>query len=112
MEYLTNTITDIVIIDDNIIITYDNNMTETIAKSYDDYMKMYETWLKNEPMFISDKYKTIIYALTLIKIYINNINILNDFFIQNNIENVKKFFIYMRGRKEYLVNEKLKWNSK
>jgi len=112
MENLSNTITDIIIDNNNIIITYDNDMVESIVKSYDSYMIMNQTWLKNEPMFISDKFKLILYDLSSINVHKNSINNLNEFFVESNSENVKKFFIYMRGRKEYLALEKLKWTIK
>uniref|UniRef100_A0A6C0J517 Uncharacterized protein n=1 Tax=viral metagenome TaxID=1070528 RepID=A0A6C0J517_9ZZZZ len=112
MENLSNTITDIVIDNDNIVITYDNAVTETLPRAYETYKAMYDMWMVNEPVFISDKFKPTLNLLILINSDIKYVDKLNVFFVENNVENVKKFFIYMRGRKEYLAKEKLKWTSK
>jgi hypothetical protein len=109
MENLSNTITDLVIDNGNIVFTYDNTATEILPITYDTYKRIYDTWIANEPVFISDKFKTILNLLVLINTDRKHEDKLNTFFIESNAENVKKFFIYMRGRKEYLVAEKLKW---
>jgi len=56
MENLSNTITDIVIDNDNMVITYDNAVTETLPRAYETYKAMYDMWMVNEPVFISDKF--------------------------------------------------------
>lgn len=108
MENLENAITDVIIIDDNIFITYDNGAIETLPKTVDTYKRMYEMWVKDEPVFISDKFKPMLNNLILIN---SNIKKINEFFVESNIENVKRFLIYMRGRKEYIAAEKIKWNK-
>lgn len=111
MENLGNIITDVIIIDDNIFITYDNGSIETLPKTVDTYKRMYEMWLIDEPIFISDKFKQMLNNLILINSDIKHIEKINDFFVESNIVNVKKFLIYMRGRKEYIAAEKIKWTK-
>jgi hypothetical protein len=111
MENLSNTITDVVIDNDNIVITYDNAAIETLPRTYETYKAMYNIWMVNEPVFISDKFKPTLNLLVLINSDRKHVDKLNIFFVENNVENVKKFFIYMRGRKEYLAAEKLKWTK-
>lgn len=111
MENLGNIITDVAIVNDNIVITYDNEAIETLPKTVDTYKRMYETWVQDEPVFISDKFKQMLNNLILINNDIKNIEKINEFFVESNIENVKKFLIYMRKRKEYIAAEKIKWTK-
>jgi hypothetical protein len=111
MENLSNNITGVVIDNDNIVITYDNAVTETLPRTYETYKRMYDTWMLGEPVFISDKFKPTLNLLVLINSDTKYVEKINIFFVESNVENVKKFFIYMRGRKEYLAVEKLKWTK-
>jgi hypothetical protein len=50
MEYITNEVVDISFNGDSeLIITYDNNLTETLVKGKETYDKMYKEWLKEQP---------------------------------------------------------------
>jgi len=112
MENLTNTITDLIINDNNIIITYDNSSIEIIPITLESYKNMYNFWIINEPVFISDKFKSVLNLLILVNNDDKYVSKLNEFFNEGNVVNVKAFIIYMRGRKEYLAIEKLKWTTK
>jgi hypothetical protein len=112
MEYITNEVVDISFNGDSeLIITYDNNLTETLVKGKETYDKMYKEWLKEQPPFISDIYKQTMNNIILSAIHHNNkcITDLNGFFIADNKEEVLKFIKYMRTRD--LTQEKLKWNK-
>lgn len=114
MEYINNTIDNLVIENNNIIITYDNNEIETLPISIETYNNMFNTWLANQPIFISDKFKSILNNIIFLHNNDNNISKyesqLNTFFSKSNEEEVKKFIIYMRGREEFINNEKIKWH--
>jgi hypothetical protein len=115
MEYLNNTVQSLLIENNNIIITYDSNDIETIPISLQSYINMYNTWLLNEPVFISDKFKSILNLIILCNNSESNVDKyatkLNAFFIKSNEEEVKKFIIYMRGRSVFIANEKIKWTK-
>jgi hypothetical protein len=111
MENINNKIVDIVFNENNMIISYDNEQTETLAIGKETYSKMYKEWLVEQPPFISDIYKQNMNNIILSSIH-NNIdcaNTLNNFFVENNKQEVIKFINYMRGRD--LTQEKLKWNK-
>lgn len=114
MENINNTLVDISFNDNdgnNMIITYDNNMTETIVIGKETYDKMYKEWLVEQPPFISDIYKQMMNNLILASIHNNQkcISDLNNFFVVENKEEVINFIKYMRTRD--LTQEKLKWNK-
>lgn len=109
MEYPNQTITNIIINDNIVHIEYDNNMTENLSIGKDTYVRMHDTWLKEQPPFISDLFK--IQMRNIILATINNnercIHDLNIFFSSSNVEEVKRFLTYMRKRD--LTSEKEKW---
>jgi hypothetical protein len=111
MENINNKIVDIVFDENNMIISYDNEQTETLAIGKETYNKMYKEWLVEQPPFISDIYKQNMNNIILSSIHNNRdcINTLNNFFIESNKQEVIKFINYMRGRD--LTQEKLKWNK-
>jgi hypothetical protein len=111
MENINNKIVDIVFDENNMIISYDNEQTETLAIGKETYNKMYKEWLVEQPPFISDIYKQNMNNIILSSIHNNKdcINILNNFFTESNKQEVIKFINYMRGRD--LTQEKLKWNK-
>jgi hypothetical protein len=111
MENINNKIVDIVFDENNMIISYDNEQTETLAIGKDTYNKMYKEWLVEQPPFISDIYKQNMNNIILSSIHNNKdcINTLNNFFTESNKQEVIKFINYMRGRD--LTPEKLKWNK-
>lgn len=108
MEYLENEITDIVFTPETITITYDNNEIEIVEKTKDGYKKLYDAWLKEQPMFISDIFKTQMRDLSFA--YRNNetsFNQMNEFLSEKNREQAFAFIVYMRKRD--LTFEKAKW---
>ena len=111
MEYTNNKISDIAFIENTMIIYYDNNETESLILGKDTYSKMYKEWLVEQPPFISDIYKQNMNNIILSSIHNNPdcVNALNNFFVDNNKEEVIKFLDYMRTRD--LTQEKLKWNK-
>jgi hypothetical protein len=111
MENINNKIVDIVFNENNMIISYDNEQTETLAIGKETYSKMYKEWLVEQPPFISDIYKQNMNNIILSSIHnnIDCVNTLNNFFVENNKQEVIKFINYMRGRD--LTQEKLKWNK-
>jgi hypothetical protein len=111
MENINNKIVDIVFNENNMIISYDNEQTETLAIGKETYSKMYKEWLVEQPPFISDIYKQNMNNIILSSIHnnIDCVNTLNNFFVENNKQEVIKFINYMRSRD--LTQEKLKWNK-
>jgi len=110
MEYVEEQIKDVVMTSDNIEITYMNNMKEVIEKNKDGYKKMYDGWLVEQPMFISDIYKIQMRDLFFAsRGNATNINNLNNFFNDSNKTEVIKFLSYMRSRD--LTFERDKWNK-
>lgn len=111
MEYINNKLVDIAFIENTMIIYYDNNETESLILGKDTYKKMYKEWLVEQPPFISDIYKVNMNNIILSSIHNNQdcVNALNNFFVDENKEEVIKFIDYMRTRD--LTQEKLKWNK-
>ena len=112
MENIENSIVSINIVDEEINILYDNDMTETLMINKDTYKKMRDNWLIDQPPFISDKYKKQMnnIILSVIQNKQSCIDELKSFFTQDNIEEVEKFLVYMRNRD--LTEEKSKWVKK
>jgi len=110
MDHKNQQISSINLENNNIVIEYDNGEIETLPNSKETYIQMHNTWLLDQPPFISDIYK--IQMRNIILATINNnqkcINDLNMFFSSNNDE-VKKFLTYMRNRD--LSQEKNKWSQ-
>ena len=111
MDNIDNELVDIVFIDNKMIITYDNEKTETLIIEKETYDKMYKEWLVNQPPFISDTNKQLMNNIILASIHNNQncVEALNNFFVDNNKDNVIKFIKYMRSRD--LTQEKLRWNE-
>jgi hypothetical protein len=113
MENINSTLVDISFTDNdnNMIITYDNDLTETLVIGKETYDKMYKEWLVEQPPFISDIYKQMMNNLILASIHNNQkcISDLNEFFKVDNKEEVINFIKYMRTRD--LTQEKLRWNK-
>lgn len=112
MENIENSIVSINIVDEQINILYDNDMTETLMINKDTYKKMRDNWLIDQPPFISDKYKKQMnnIILSVIQNKQSCIDELKSFFTQENIVEVTNFFVYMRNRD--LTEEKSKWIKK
>jgi hypothetical protein len=111
MDNINNTPVDVSFIDNDMIITYDNELTETLVVGKETYDKMYKEWLKEQPPFISDVYKQMMNNIILTVIHNNKkcVAELNSFFRVENKDEVINFIKYMRGRD--LTQEKLKWNK-
>jgi hypothetical protein len=111
MEYNNNEISTVDIVDDTIVILYDNNETEVLPINLETYAKMRTEWLIEQPPFISDRYKSVMNNIILATIQnkASCIRELANFFTEQNKETVKLFLIYMRTRD--LTAEKLKWTK-
>ena len=96
----------------NLFVTYSNNEIETVLKNADTYYRMYDEWLLDQPMFISDIFKTQMRELFFVAK--NNdeesLNALNAFFCESNKDEVLKFLVFMRKRD--LTEEKKRWTVK
>tara|TARA_Y100000996_G_scaffold163071_1_gene126663 strand:+ start:423 stop:770 length:348 start_codon:yes stop_codon:yes gene_type:complete len=113
MENLDNNITNISFNNNILNFTFDNNATEQLILNDTNYIKIFDKWFLDTPVFISDKFKKQIKSLNFIKINkdkAKNIQELNIFF--SNIENSTKFFNYVRTRKNKIDYDKLKWHEK
>jgi hypothetical protein len=111
MDFKSNLITSVILTDTTIEVCYDddNNTHQILQKNQQTYKQMYDEWLLEQPMFISDIFKNEMRNLS----YScgNNeksIQELNSFFSNGNQEKVLKFLNYMRSRD--LTFEKKKWN--
>jgi hypothetical protein len=109
MEYLDNEIKTLVLSETTIEITYDNDIIEIINKNGEGYKNLYNAWLLEQPMFISDIYKMQMRDLNFAaRNNQESINNLNIFLSENNYEEALKFITYMRKRD--LTFERKKWN--
>ena len=111
MEYKELTIKSLSFDDTKIYITYSNDSIETIIKNSESYLDLYDDWLLDNPMFISDKYKTQMRELFFAgkNNDIESINNLNNFLSEKNKEEALKFINYMRTRD--LTDERKKWSK-
>lgn len=88
-------------------------LQERIELNDDYYIKLYDTFIKDIPVFISDKHKLIIKHINFVKINKdkdNSLKSLETFF--SNSENATKFLKYIRIRKDLILAEKSKWTVK
>ena len=114
MEYTIDTeINNIIYNNDlkKITIYYKNNSNEDIILNIENYIKIFDKWFINVPMFLSDKFKVIIKSLNFIKIKKDidkNLIILDDYF--SNTDNCKKFFDYTKIRNQKIIDDKKKWS--
>lgn len=106
-ESIVNLVSD----NNTIKITYESGFEELLSVDRNTYVKMHDTWLKEQPPFISDLYK--LHMRNIILATINNnekcIYDLNTFFRQGNETDIKAFITYMRQRD--LTDEKAKWSQ-
>jgi hypothetical protein len=110
MEYLENEITDILFEPEKVTVTYDNNQTEVINKTKEGYKLLYNAWLQEQPMFISDIFKTQMHDLSFAaRGYSDKLDNMNRYFSEENREEALKFIVYMRKRD--LTFERAKWNK-
>lgn len=108
MEYPEEDVVDVILTEIEIKIIYQNGGNEIIMKNKDGYKILYDGWLKEQPMFISDIYKTQMRDLNFAsRGNPEAIQNLNNFFVDaNKVEDIK-FLNYMRKRD--LTFEKQKW---
>jgi len=110
MEYLENEIIEISFTPEIVTITYDNNQTEIINKTKEGYKLLYDGWLKEQPMFISDIFKTQMHDLSFAaRGYNDKINNMNNYLMEENKEEALRFIVYMRKRD--LKFERAKWTK-
>lgn len=108
MEYPEEDVVDVSLTETDINIVYQNGGNGIITKDKEGYKKMYDEWLLEQPMFISDIYKTQMRDLSFGSR--NNqasVDNLNKFFSESNKTEVIKFLNYMRKRD--ITFEKNKW---
>ena len=88
-------------------------LQERVVLNDEYYLKIYDTFIKDVPVFISDKHKQILKHINFVKINKNketSMNSLENFF--SNSENATKFLKYIRTRKDTILAEKSKWTVK
>ncbi len=108
MEHPEEDVVDVILSDVDINIIYQNGGTEVITKNKEGYKIMFDEWLLEQPMFISDIFKTQMRDLSFgSRNNQTSVNNLNNFFVENNKTEVIKFLNYMRKRD--LTFEKQKW---
>ena len=108
MEFPEEDVVDVSLTETDINIVYQNGGNGIITKDKEGYKKMYDEWLLEQPMFISDIYKTQMRDLSFGSR--NNqasVDNLNKFFSESNKTEVIKFLNYMRKRD--ITFEKNKW---
>jgi hypothetical protein len=111
MEEKGKEIKEIIFKTDIIEITYETDIIEIINKDCNGYKKLYELWLIEQPVFISD-----IYKIQMRDLYLASrnkelsINELNNFLSEENRNEAIKFINYMRKRD--LSEERKKWTKK
>ena len=107
-----NSIDNVIFID--YINKYDNSiLQERVVLDEKYYIKLYDTFIKDVPVFISDKHKQILKYINFVKINKdkdNSLKSLETYFSSN--ENAKKFLNYIRIRKDLILTEKSKWTVK
>lgn len=113
MENLNDFIQQVDCSNNMIKILYSSGAIENLTNDSVTYDKMYDTWIKNNDVFITDKYKIEMRNISLSFLQKNKacLNELNKFFQQENNDKVKDFLTYMRNRKSLLETERQKWNK-
>ena len=79
-------------------------LQERVVLNDEYYLKIYDTFIKDVPVFISDKHKQIMKHINFVKINKNketSMNSLENFF--SNSENATKFLNYIRTRKDTIL---------
>ena len=92
----------------------DNSVLQERVELNDEYyLNIYDSFIKDVPVFISDKHKQIMKHINFVKINKDkeiSIKSLENFF--SNSENATKFLKYIRTRKDIILAEKSKWTVK
>tara|TARA_B000000477_G_scaffold124576_1_gene132800 strand:- start:5582 stop:5953 length:372 start_codon:yes stop_codon:yes gene_type:complete len=121
MDNLSNLeleISNINSLDNVLFIDYKNKtdnsiLQERVELNEEYYLNIYDSFIKDVPVFISDKYKQIMKHINFVKINKDkemSIKSLENFF--SNSENATKFLNYIRTRKDTILAEKSKWTVK
>ena len=105
-------------LDNVLFIDYQNKtdnsiLQERVELNEEYYLNIYDSFIKDVPVFISDKHKQIMKHINFVKINKDkemSIKSLENFF--SNSENATKFLKYIRTRKEIILSEKSKWTVK
>lgn len=93
--------------------TNNSILQERVELNENYYLELYETFIKDVPVFISDKHKLIMKFINFVKINKDkdsSIKSLENYFSDS--ENAKKFLNYIRIRKNLILAEKSKWTIK
>lgn len=103
----------VLLADGNIIVQYANSATETLPNNEETYKLFYDTWLKDNPPFISDIHKSTMRNIILASINNNPKSVaeLKQYFSSPNEDQVKKFLDYMRKRVVILPEKKAIWKA-
>jgi hypothetical protein len=108
MEYPEEDVVDVSLTETDINIVYQNGGNGLLTKDKEGYKKMYDEWLLEQPMFISDIFKTQMRDLSFGSRHNQTpVDNLNKFFSESNKTEVIKFLNYMRKRD--ITFEKAKW---
>ena len=108
MEFPDEDVIDIEVIENDLNIKYQNGGSEIVHMDKDGYKILFDAWLKEQPMFISDIYKTQMRDLTFgARNNQTSVDNLTTFLKNDNKIEVMKFINYMRKRD--LTFEKQKW---
>jgi hypothetical protein len=101
------------LVDGNINIKYANDATETLPNNEETFRLFYNTWLKDNPPFISDIHKITMRNIILASINNNpkSIDDLKQYFSSPNEDQVRKFIDYMRKRVNILPEKKAIWKT-
>tara|TARA_Y100000389_G_scaffold199238_1_gene237242 strand:- start:180 stop:551 length:372 start_codon:yes stop_codon:yes gene_type:complete len=121
MDNLSNLeleISNINSLDNVLFIDYKNKTDNSILQqrvelNEEYYLNIYDSFIKDVPVFISDKHKQIMKHINFVKINKDkemSIKSLENFF--SNSENAIKFLNYIRTRKDTILAEKSKWTVK
>ena len=105
-------------LDNVLFIDYQNKtdnsiLQERVELNEEYYLNIYDSFIKDVPVFISDKHKQIMKHINFVKINKDkemSIKSLENFF--SNSENATKFLNYIRTRKDTILAEKSKWTVK
>lgn len=111
-------INDINSVDNVLFIDYLNKtdksiLQERVELNSELYSNLYDTFLKEVPVFISDKHKQIMKYINFVKINKNKDDSLKslEYYFANK-DNAIKFLKYIRTRKDIILAEKSKWTVK
>ena len=111
MENIGIDIVNVTLDNDEIILKYANDAIETLPVNHTTFKTFREVWLKPNPPFISDKFKSQMKDITHTCVHNDDkcCDKLKQFFRSPNEAEVLKFFNYMRSRDSILPAQREKW---